>query len=240
MRAEPAAFDCARNLFLFPPCFIPPYLPASVLKLYGSPEAGGATQTALIALLEKHVSFEFSIQPFKPFPAIESHSSSACRSRFLNPQGDDRFIRYESRAICRYLEHNYPDQGTGLEPARSLYEQALTVEAFNFHPHAHWVRRGLNSDERFIREALKRLSEILDVCNQVLAKTRYLAGDEFTLADLFHIAFGGTLIRAGHDIMTCRCSQTLFGSWWNDIQSRSSVRRFPEAGLFTSVASYRL
>ncbi len=46
----------------------------------------------------------------------------------------------ESRAICRYLEAKYKGKGTELIPtnveALGLFEQAASIESFNFDPYA--------------------------------------------------------------------------------------------------------
>ncbi|CAK5268054.1 unnamed protein product [Mycena citricolor] len=223
-----------------------------VLKLYGFPRASGATRAVLVTLLEKQVPFEHCIvdvqngelllprfiamQPFSQYPVID----------------DDGLIVYESRAICRYLEDKYPAQGTRLGPpsgdlrARARFEQAMSVETFNFHPHVHTVYferinkplRGLQSDEAAISEALQKLGKTLDVYDLILGKTRFLAGDEFTLADLFHLPFGGLLsLNGGSDIMSSEARPNV-ARWWNEIHARPTVQRFPQATPIASVDSY--
>jgi glutathione S-transferase len=46
---------------------------------------------------------------------------------------------YESRAIARYIAEEYADQGAPLIPkdskAKALFEQAASIEAFDFDPY---------------------------------------------------------------------------------------------------------
>lgn len=50
------------------------------------------------------------------------------------------YFPVESRAICRYLELKYKGMGTELIPtniqAQGLFEQAASIESFNFDPYA--------------------------------------------------------------------------------------------------------
>ena len=53
---------------------------------------------------------------------------------------DGDLVLFESRAICRYLELKYPDQGTRLIPkdliAQVKFEQAASIEHSQFDPTA--------------------------------------------------------------------------------------------------------
>ncbi|KAG6839674.1 hypothetical protein H0H93_005151, partial [Arthromyces matolae] len=48
---------------------------------------------------------------------------------------------------------------------------------------------------------IKKLDAKLDVYDKILGKQKYLAGDELTLADLFHVPYGTMLAVAGSNIM---------------------------------------
>jgi len=123
-----------------------------VLKLYGWFASGPALVAALI-LHEKNVPFEWvdvdltagehksedylAKFPFGLVPAIVSHPESHITKPTCGDKQDDNgFILSESRAIARYLEEKYPNQGTQLFPKdlekRALVDQATWAEAFHY------------------------------------------------------------------------------------------------------------
>ncbi len=106
---------------------------------------------------------------------------------------DDGFRLFESNAIIRYLADK---QGSPLYPQdlkqRALVEQwmdfgsmhvgaALSKVVFNriFAP-----IRGVPIDENSLKEGLGFLDRFLPVVDEQLAKTKFLAGDGMTLADI--------------------------------------------------------
>ncbi|KAF9459961.1 glutathione S-transferase-like protein [Collybia nuda] len=211
-----------------------------VLKLYGSSQST-CTRRVGTVLLEKKIPFELvevdlmkgqhkepsylEKQPFGQIPYID----------------DDGFILYESRAICRYLAAKHRDQGINLLPAgakeNALFEQAASIELNNFEPYAnkavaeiifkpYW---GQTPDKDVFNKLIEQLSAKLDAYDVILGKQKYLAGNEITLADLFHIPYGSMLIAAGSDIMTQKPNVT---RWWNDLLSRPSWQAVKD-GNFT-------
>ncbi|KAK0485019.1 glutathione S-transferase [Armillaria novae-zelandiae] len=202
-----------------------------VLKLYGSPFSTCTKRVATV-LYEKKVPFEiYSINL-----AAGEHKTSS----FLEKQpfgvvpyiDDDGFILYESRAISRYIALKYESQGTKLIPTDdlkkiALFEQAASIEQSSFDPYATAVgmekiikpRKGIQANEATVEAALTSLSAKLDAYDVILAKQKYLAGDDLTLADLFHIPWGVLLAVAGSDIME---SKPNVARWWKDITSRPS------------------
>ncbi|KAJ7775473.1 glutathione S-transferase [Mycena metata] len=203
-----------------------------VLKLYvpGTFVSGGATITMVLA--EKGI-------PYEPIIVnLEKKETKTPEFLAMHPFGevpvidDDGFILYESRAICRYLAEKYADRGPTLLPnglkAKAIFEQAASVESSNFAP-AVWKvmneglvkpRRGLTVDQALLDEALAGLAEKLDVYEIILGKQRFIAGDEFSVVDIFHLSYAPKFAkRGGIDIMT-RPERPNVTRWWNELITR--------------------
>ncbi|KAF7350672.1 Glutathione S-transferase [Mycena sanguinolenta] len=184
-----------------------------VLKLYSAPFVGGGAAIIGLALAEKQV-------PFEHVPvdmAANGHKTPEYMT--MNPFGlvpaidDDGLIIYESRAICRLKE-------------RALVEQAASIEYSSFYPAISPImkeifgkpRQGLPVDQAALDEAVKELSAKLDVYEVILGKHRFLAGDEFSLADLCHYYYAPLLADQGIDVMTSKGPNVT--RWWNELMSR--------------------
>lgn len=63
---------------------------------------------------------------------------------------------------------------------------------------------GLTTNEEKVNELIKTLEAKLDVYDKILSKQKYLAGDEITLADLFHIPYAVLLPAAGSNALEVR------------------------------------
>ncbi|TFK36729.1 glutathione S-transferase [Crucibulum laeve] len=188
-----------------------------VLKLYGS-SLSTCTKRVATILHEKQVPFEIIEVDF----AKSEHKSPAYLEK--QPFGqipyidDDGFILYESRAIGRYIAANYPEKGPALLPtekkANALFEQAASVELSNFDE-----MFGGTADKALFDELIATLDKKLDAYNDILGKQKYLAGDEITLADLFHLPYGSMLSVAGSNVLETKPN---VARWWKDVSSRPS------------------
>ncbi|KAG6826744.1 hypothetical protein H0H92_014617 [Tricholoma furcatifolium] len=203
-----------------------------VLKLYGLPTSTCSKRVATV-LHEKQLEVPFEFIPIDF--SIGEHKSEAYLQK--QPFGqvpcidDDGFILYESRAICRYIATKYADQGTKLIPTdlkgSALFEQAASIEQSNFDFFAypavyenvfkHWVN--LTPDPAVFNSLIEKLSAKLDAYDKILSKQKYLAGEEITLADLFHLPYGTMLSVAGSDIMTTKSN---VARWFKELTSRES------------------
>lgn len=142
----------------------------------------------------------------------------------------------ESRAIIRYYAEKYRSQGIELLgntiEERGLIEQWLETEAHNFQPPLYDLviqllfgpKLGIEPDQKRAQENEEKLGKVLDVYEERLSKSKYLAGDTFSLADLSHLPFGNYL-------MTTLRKEYLFkerkhvSEWWDDISNRPSWKK---------------
>ncbi|KAJ6549335.1 glutathione S-transferase [Mycena sp. CBHHK59/15] len=205
-----------------------------VFKLYVSARA--AVGIAMV-LAEKQVPFELVVVDV----AAKAHKTPEYLA--MHPFGqvpvadDDGFILYESRAICRYVAEKYTDRGPALIPtelkARALFEQAASIEYCNFFPAVSKVlieTIGLDVDQAALDKHIADLSAKLDAYEVILGKQKYLAGNEFTLADLMHLTHGPLLVEAGCDLLTSK-GPNIARCWWNDINSRPGWIKLKEEGV---------
>nr|XP_028953015.1 glutathione S-transferase F9-like [Malus domestica] len=210
-----------------------------VVKVYGPLYA--APKRVLVCLVEKEVHFEtvpidllkgenkhpdfLKLQPFGTVPLIQ----------------DGDYTLYESRAIMRYYAEKYKSQGTDLLgktiEERGLVEQWLEVEAHNFQPPIYNLVvhilfapvLGFPSDPKILQESEEKLGKVLDIYEEQLSKSKYLAGDFFSLADISHLPFTHFLVaNMGKEYMIK--DRKHVSAWWDDISNRPSWKRVLQFG----------
>ncbi|GMH13225.1 hypothetical protein Nepgr_015066 [Nepenthes gracilis] len=205
------------------------------VKVYG-PLRAACPQRVLACLVElgedfevihvdleaaEHKQPEFLIrQPFGQVPVIE----------------DGDFRLYESRAIIRYLARKNSERGENLlgrsAEEKGLVDQWLEVEAHNFNDMVYTLvlqlvvfpRMAQPTDLELVRSCKQKLEKVLDVYEQRLSKSRYLAGDSFTLADLSHLPGIRYLVHEaglGHLI----ADKMNVNAWWKDISGRPAWKK---------------
>ncbi|KAG2698244.1 hypothetical protein I3843_07G140800 [Carya illinoinensis] len=209
---------------------------ATPVKVYG-PAMSTAVSRVLACLLEKNVDFQLvpvnlskgeqkkpdfrKIQPFSQVPAFE----------------DEGICLFESRAICRYICEKYTDKGNkglyGTNPvARASIDQWLEAEGQSFNPPSSVLvfqlafapRMKIKQDQVVIKQNEEKLSKVLGIYEKRLGETRFLAGDEFSLADLSHLPNTQYLVTTSGrgELFTSRKN---VGRWWNEISSRDSWKK---------------
>ncbi|KIW33925.1 uncharacterized protein PV07_00739 [Cladophialophora immunda] len=118
------------------------------------------------------------------------------------------FTLYESRAICKYLATKY---SFSLLPPESdieavaLFDQAQSTEMLYFAEPAGRIAfekfakkfMGLPPDENIVSDALRSVEMFFDVAERLLHQKDYMAGDEFTLVDIYYIPLIQRLFACG-------------------------------------------
>ncbi|KAJ6615203.1 thioredoxin-like protein [Mycena sp. CBHHK59/15] len=198
----------------------------AILKLY-SMKAATCMRRMVTILHELKVPFEFIEVDFQN----GEHKTPAYMEK--QPFGqipyidDNSLILYKTCAICRYIAAKHPSLGLiPLEPkANTLFKQAVVVESTNFDPSASkaglqlFLRKlgWVEGDQTVIGAQLEILDKKIDVYNVILGKQCYVAGETFTLADLFDIPYTPLVASGGSDIMTQWPNVT---RWYNKLVAR--------------------
>lgn len=193
-----------------------------MLNVYGHPMST-CTRKVLMTLAETNTPHEMNVVDF----AKGEHKQEPHMSR--QPFGqvpaldDDGFAFYESRAICRYINEK---AGGSLVPSdlqgRAKMEQWISVETSNFTPHVmkfiyhHIFQRA--QDAAVLEAAAKGLETTLGVMEKQLAKTPYLAGETFTLADIGFMPYIGYAMGTPAKEHFAKFPHVM--AWWNKVSER--------------------
>jgi len=147
---------------------------------------------------------------------------------------DDGFILFESRAISRYLSAVYANGKLVPKGAKenAIFEQAASIEQADFNPLVSPIVveriidplfRGTTPDEKFAGGEQEKLEANLDAYEVILGKYKYIGGDELTLADFFHLAYGSKaalqLIPGAPHVNLEDPKRPNVARWWKEITS---------------------
>ncbi|KAL5712944.1 glutathione transferase [Ranunculus cassubicifolius] len=207
----------------------------TVLKLHGS-FSSMATMRVLACLYEKEVQFEFipvdmSNQQHKSLPFIT-----------LNPFGlvpvleDGEMKLFESRCITNYLCKKYKGQGTDLTHDGDVKKNVLAlnwieVESQNYNPAISpiglqmviYKAFGMEPDMAIVEKAMEKSKPVLDIYEARLSKTKYLAGDFYSLADLHHFPYTYYLMKSPYaDLIN---SRPHVKAWWEACPARPAMQK---------------
>ncbi|XP_011079702.1 glutathione S-transferase-like [Sesamum indicum] len=204
------------------------------IKVHGSAFSTAAMRV-FACLNEKGLEYEFvpvdmragehkkepflSLNPFGQVPAFED--------------GDLKL--FESRAVNQYIAHAYADKGNPLicqDPRKmAIVSLWMEVEAQKYDASAAKLTweliikplLGMSTDDAIVEEQEVQLAKVLDVYEARLAQSKYLGGDNFSLADLHHLPtmnyLMGTRVKETFD------ARPHVSSWCADILARPAWQK---------------
>ena len=83
--------------------------------------------------------------------------------------------------------------------------------------------RGVPTNQKVVDESLEKLSKVLDVYEAHLAQNKYLAGDQFTLADANHASYLLYLTKTPKAGLVN--DRPHVKAWWEDIAARPAFQK---------------
>ncbi|XP_022759704.1 glutathione S-transferase F13-like [Durio zibethinus] len=212
------------------------------LKLYGI-AMSTCTSRVMTCLHEKKVDFE--LVPVNLFAGEHKQPPFLAKNPFgLIPVLEDGDLTlFESRAISAYVAEKFTETGYDLIRYQNLKEAAqvrvwMEVESQQYHPAISPIvfqffvapLQGKTPDQAIIDENLVKLGKVLDIYQDKLSHTKYLAGDFYSLADLFHLPYT-------YYFMKTPCANLIndrphVKAWWEDISSRPAFQKVASAMTF--------
>jgi len=206
------------------------------MKIYGHPWSTN-TRKVLMVLAEKAREAELSLvmlpngeqklaahlalHPFAKVPVLE----------------DEGFVVYEASAINRYLERKYPTPALLPRDPQSaaLADQWISTADCYFAPHVDPViietlfRRylGGEADLAAVKSGRDKLQTALDTADRALQASLYLAGEEFSLADIQLMPYLEYLDKTGEEVFRQRPN---LRAWWERCSQRPSWQKVARTG----------
>jgi glutathione S-transferase len=198
-----------------------------MITLYGHPMST-CTRKVLMTLAETETAYEMRVIDF----ATAEHKKPAHVSR--QPFGrvpaieDGGFEMFESRAIARYVN----DKAHGkLVPAdvraHAKMEQWISIETSEFSAQAmkfiyeHVFKRP--QEAAVLEAASKAVETVLGVLEKQLAATPYLAGADFSLADVMYMPYFEYCMLTPAKEIFARYPRVM--AWWNQIGARPTWQK---------------
>jgi len=94
---------------------------------------------------------------------------------------------------------------------------------------------GLPANEAVVSEALKSVEGFFDIAERLLGEREYMAGNEFTLVDIYYIPLIQRLFACGYGDMIV--SRKAVGAWWNRCVSRPAIEKLLAADKEAAAAA---
>ncbi|XXG54168.1 hypothetical protein AAC387_Pa03g2116 [Persea americana] len=213
----------------------------AILKVYGT-AISTCTSRVLACLYEMGMGSDFELMEVNVMAREQKHPSYLSTK---NPFGqvpafeDGDLTIFESRAINRYIVTKYKEVGPNLLRLDNIKESAmvdvwLEVESQNFNPPISIIvyqilvrpKFGGTADEKLVEANVEKLEKVLDVYEERLSKSKFLAGDFYSLADLNHIPYTNYLLKTSKASLIT--SRPHVKAWWENITSRPAFNKVAE------------
>lgn len=144
----------------------------------------------------------------------------------------------ESRAIVRYIAQKFASQGTPLL-GETLEEQAIInqwVEVESHHLnepfkvlsmeyYLSYLMKDRPLDQKLVAEKTQKLEEVFDVLEAQLSKTKYLASNSYSMADLTCAPSLLRLMTISPELITSRKNVK---AWYEKLSSRPAFKKMLE------------
>jgi glutathione S-transferase len=198
-----------------------------MITIYGNPMST-CTRKVLMTLAETSTPYEMVVIDFaKGQHKQETHLRHQPFGR-IPALDDGGFEMFESRAMCRYIN----DRSNGkLVPSdvkgRARMEQWISIETSEFTPNAMKFIYNYTfhrpQEPAVLEAAATALELTASVMEKQLTQTPFLAGPEFTLADVSFMPYLEYVMPTPAKEIFAKYPHTV--SWWNRIAERPTWRK---------------
>jgi glutathione S-transferase len=192
---------------------------------------GGSTCTQRIILSALENGAEFDINLVDLRKGEHKQPAHLARQPFgqIPALVDGDLTVYESRAVARYVNDTHGNKLVPADPKkRALMEQWISLEQGTITPEISGIvgqrifapMFGGKTDEAVVAKHAEKVAQGLDIMDARLAKNQYLAGDAFTLADVFFMPYFALVLHTPEGSLLT--SRTNIAAWWKRVSERPS------------------
>ncbi|EMS63143.1 Glutathione S-transferase 1 [Triticum urartu] len=193
----------------------------SPVKVFGHPML---TNVARVMLFLEEVGAEYELVPIDFVAGEHKRPQHVQLNPFAKMPGfqDGDLVLFESRAIAKYILRKYGGtagldllgENSGIEEL-AVVDMWTEVEAQQYYPAI--------SPVSVLDESLERLRGVLGIYEARLEKSRYLAGDSISFADLNHIPFTFYFMTTPYAKVFDEYPKVK--AWWEMLMARPAVQR---------------
>lgn len=210
----------------------------SPVKVFGHPML---TNVARVLLFLEEVGAEYELVPVDFRAGEHKKAQHVQLNPFAKMPGfqDGDLVLFESRAIAKYILRKYGGtagldllgENSGIEEL-AMVDMWTEVEAQQYYPAIApvvfeciiypFIMGDKATDQTVVDESLERLRGVLGIYEARLEKSRYLAGDSISFADLNHIPFTFYFMTTPYASVFDEYPKVK--AWWEMLMARPAVQ----------------